>query len=188
MPASASARRPGGRPVRLAVLVALLAALVAGCGAIAGSGAGSSPIVLGAGGLDGQRAPAFRLDDLSGRPVSLSDYAGRPLIISFWASWCIPCQQEFPLFRQARAQYAARGLEVLGIVYQDTAANARAFMAREGATWPGLLDPKGTAADAYRVTAIPTSFFVDRAGTIVAASYGPPPADALAGYLKQIAG
>ena len=165
----------------------LVALLVAGCGAIAGGGGPrSSPIVLGGGGLDGQHPPAFRLTDLSGVTVSLSDYAGRPLVINFWASWCIPCQQEFPLYRMARAQYASRGLEVLGIVYQDTADDARRFMAKEDATWPTLLDPFGATARAYRVTAIPTTFFVNRSGVIIAASYGPPPADALADYLRQI--
>ncbi len=142
--------------------------------------------MLGGGGLDGQHAPAFRLTDLSGRSVSLADYAGRPLIINFWASWCIPCQQEFPMYRAARMQYASRGLEVLGVVYKDTPGNAREFMAREDAGWPALVDPGGRVADSYRVTAIPTTFFVNRAGVVIAASYGPPPADALADYLRQI--
>jgi cytochrome c biogenesis protein CcmG, thiol:disulfide interchange protein DsbE len=170
----------------------VLAAFLAGCGALVGGGAdGNGPsasgvVVLGAGGLDGQRAPAFTLVDLQGRKVSLSSYAGRPLIVNFWASWCIPCQQEFPMYRQARQQYAAQGLEVLGIVYNDTADNARRFMSRESAAWPALSDPDGSVARAYRVTAIPTTFFVDRAGIIRDASYGPPPQDALTAYITQI--
>ncbi len=157
----------------------------------AGTGPGSaqaSVIVVGAGGLDGQPAPAFHLADLQGRTVDLSSFAGRPVIVNFWASWCIPCQQEFPLYRQALGQYAAQGLEVLGIIFNDTPDRARAFMSREGATWPALIDPDGAVARAYRVAAIPTSYFVDRHGVIRAASYGPPPADALASYLRQIVG
>lgn len=172
----------------------LVAWLVAGCGALAGPGSatgggggpGTSVIVLGAGGLDEQRAPAFRLADLQGGEISLSAYAGRPVIINFWASWCIPCQQEFPMYRQAREAYAAEGLEVLGIVYEDEADSARRFMASEGATWPALVDPGGSVARAYRVTAIPTTYFVDRSGIIRDASYGPPPPDALAAYIRQI--
>lgn len=90
------------------------------------------------------------------------------------------------MYRQAREQYAAQGLEVLGIVYNDTADNAGGFMTREGATWPALSDPGGSVARAYRVTAIPTTFFVDRSGIIRDASYGPPPQDALTAYITQI--
>ncbi len=169
---------------------------VAGCGSLGlggaaapapgGGAAAGSVIVVGAGGLDGQPAPRFRLTDLQGQTLSLAAFIGQPLIVNFWASWCIPCQQEFPIYRQARERYAAQGLEVLGIIYEDSAENARRFMAREGATWPALLDPDGSVARAYRVTAIPTSFFVDRQGIVRDASYGPPPEDALAAYIAQI--
>ncbi|MGO9205686.1 MAG: TlpA family protein disulfide reductase [Candidatus Limnocylindrales bacterium] len=172
----------------------LLAWLVVGCGALAGPGSGtgaagavgSDTVVIGAGGLDGQHAPAFRLTDLQGKEVSLSQYAGRPVMVTFWASWCIPCQREFPMYRQAREQYAVQGLEVLGIVFEDTADDARRFMASEGAAWPALVDPGGSVARAYRVTAIPTTYFVDRSGVIRDASYGPPPQDALTTYIQQI--
>ena len=176
-------------------MLVLAASLLAGCGSLGlpggspGSGGGSAPgsvIVVGAGGLDGQRAPAFRLVDLQGQTVTLADYAGRPVVINFWASWCIPCQQEFPMYRQARDEYAGQGLEVLGIIYQDSADSAGKFMTKEGATWPALIDPDGAVARAYRVTAIPTTFFVDRHGIIRDASYGPPPQDALTSYLQQI--
>ena len=90
------------------------------------------------------------------------------------------------MYRQAREQYAAQGLEVLGIVYNDTADNASRFMTREAATWPALSDPGGSVARSYRVTAIPTTFFVDRSGIIRDASYGPPPQDALTAYITQI--
>jgi cytochrome c biogenesis protein CcmG, thiol:disulfide interchange protein DsbE len=90
------------------------------------------------------------------------------------------------MYRQAREQYAAQGLEVLGIIYEDTADNARRFMAREGAGWPALVDANGSVARAYRVTAIPTTYFVDRGGVIRDASYGPPPQDALTAYIRQI--
>ena len=175
-------------------MLVLAASLLAGCGSlgvpggslgVAGGPAGSV-IVVGAGGLDGQRAPVFRLVDLQGQTVTLADYAGRPVVINFWASWCIPCQQEFPMYRQARDTYDAQGLEVLGIIYEDSADSAGKFMAKEGATWPALIDADGAVAKAYRVTAIPTTFFVDRHGIIRDASYGPPPQDALTSYLQQI--
>lgn len=124
--------------------------------------------------------------DLQGATVSLAAYAGRAVIVNFWASWCIPCRQEFPMYRQARDQYGAQGLEVLGIVYQDGPDAARSFMTSHGGNWPALVDPGGQVAKAYRVIGIPTSFFVDRQGVIREISYGPPSADALAAYVRQI--
>lgn len=90
------------------------------------------------------------------------------------------------MYRQARDRYGAQGLEVLGIVYEDGPDAARAFMTSHQGDWPALVDPGGTVAKAYRVIGIPTSFFVDRHGIIRDISYGPPSADGLASYLKQI--
>ena len=173
-------------PARALVAAALAGTLLVGCGAVVGESPGNSVIVIGSGGLVGQPAPPFRLADLAGATVSLSDYAGRPVIVNFWASWCIPCQQEFPMYRQARDEFESRGLEVLGIIHDDASDAARAFMTRHGGDWPALLDPGDAVASAYRVVGIPTSFFVDRHGTIRDVSYGPPPADALAAYVQQI--
>ena len=177
----------GRAPAGLAILVGATLVVVSGCAAIgAATPAPSSGTIVAGSALYGKPAPPFDLLDLQGQRVRLSDYAGRPLIVNFWASWCIPCQQEFPLYRNTLAEYAAQGLEVLGVVYQDTATRARAFMTSHDATWPALLDPGGKVAAAYGVLGIPMSFFVDRHGVVRAVSYGPPPAQALLQDLGQI--
>jgi cytochrome c biogenesis protein CcmG/thiol:disulfide interchange protein DsbE len=153
--------------------------LVAGCvsfSASAGGSPGASTIVVGGGRVAvDQPAPGFSLTDLQGRTVRLADYAGRPVILNFWASWCIPCQTEFPMYLAARAAHAAQGLEVLGVIYKDVTTDAARFMTAHGATWPGLVDPDGAVARAYGVLGIPTTFFIDRSGVVRAVSYGPPP-------------
>ena len=90
------------------------------------------------------------------------------------------------MYRQALQSYAARGLEVLGIVFEDSTASARGFMKTEDASWPALVDPGGSVARAYGIIGIPDSFFVDRTGVVRAISYGPPPADVLPSYLAKI--
>ncbi len=96
----------------------------------------------------GEVAPTFETFDLQGEPVRLADYQGRPVLINFWASWCVPCRREFPLLKEAEA---AGQVDILGVVFQDTREAAADFMADQGATWPGLVDPDGDIAEAYGV-------------------------------------
>ena len=120
----------------------------------------------------GSEAPAFALADLDGNPVRLEDLRGRPVVVNFWASWCGPCVEEFPLLREAADRHAAEGLEVVGIVYQDRSEAARDFMARNGATWPAAMDPGDRVAAAYGILGAPETFFIGRDGTIVARQIG----------------
>ncbi|HTS14593.1 MAG TPA: TlpA disulfide reductase family protein [Candidatus Sulfotelmatobacter sp.] len=180
------------------VVMSLLAlALVAlDLGALAAPGSSATPagsggaiassFVVGEGPLEGRPAPGFTLSDVSGRQVSLADYRGRPVIVNFWASWCGPCKEEFPLLAAARARYASQGLEVLGIVYEDSSGSAAAFMASEGAAWPMLLDPDGVAAGAYGVHVVPESFYIDPTGVVRTLSFGPPPASGIDALIAQI--
>jgi cytochrome c biogenesis protein CcmG/thiol:disulfide interchange protein DsbE len=171
--------------------------MVAGCvsfgttsvsfGTTSSGSPGASTIVVGGGRVvvDGA-APGFSLTDLQGRAVRLADYAGRPVILNFWASWCIPCQAEFPMYLAARTARAAGGLEVLGVIYKDVTSDAARFMSDHGATWPALVDPDGAVARAYGVLGIPTTFFIDRSGVVRAVSYGPPPQQILDQDLAKI--
>ncbi len=147
---------------------------------------GASVVVVAGSPLLGRQAPDFTLSDLDGRPVSLSDYRGRPVIVNFWASWCGPCKIEFPIFRDARERYRADGLEILGVVHDDSAEAAAAFVEQEGSEWPALLDPDDAAWSAYSGLALPTSFFIDREGVVRAVSFGPPLSGTLDDQLEKI--
>jgi len=119
-------------------------------------------------------APPIELTTPDGKVVRVADYAGRPVIVNFWASWCIPCREEFPEFVGAVQQHAADGLTVLGVVHQDGPDAATAFATQHGATWPILMDTSNTAWNAYLGgVGVPMTFFVDRQGIIRATSYGP---------------
>jgi cytochrome c biogenesis protein CcmG, thiol:disulfide interchange protein DsbE len=139
--------------------------------------------------LVGRPAPAFSLERLDGGgAVSLADFAGRPVVVNFWASWCIPCAEEFPLLNDARRQHAPAGLEILGIVHDDDPTAAERFADAHGATWPLLLDPANDAWRAYRGVFLPVTFFVDREGVVRAVSYGTPTEQALAAQIARIVG
>lgn len=114
----------------------------------------------------GRPAPSFDLETLDGQRVSLAALRGAPVVLNFWASWCIPCRDEAPLLTAADATYGPNGLRILGVVYQDSAQNARDFMARYGQSYPGLLDADGRTSIDYGVFGIPETFFIDSAGVV----------------------
>jgi cytochrome c biogenesis protein CcmG, thiol:disulfide interchange protein DsbE len=114
----------------------------------------------------GQAAPDFALADLDGNPVRLSDLRGRPVILNFWASWCGPCVEEFPMLRQALADHAGQRVAVVGIVVRDNSEAARRFMASMDATWPAVMDPGEQVAESYGIYGPPETFFIDADGIV----------------------
>jgi cytochrome c biogenesis protein CcmG/thiol:disulfide interchange protein DsbE len=170
-------RRFGVATVVLLGVVALaLIAVVAMVRADGGS-SGDEPEVSVAGVAErGSPAPPFDLARLRGPGrVTLDEQRGTPVIVNFWASWCIPCRKEFPLFGEARADYRPDELAIIGITYRDLPADARRFAADHDATWTlaegGSGDP---VAKAYGVRAMPQTIFVDPDGTIVSRYFGAP--------------
>jgi cytochrome c biogenesis protein CcmG/thiol:disulfide interchange protein DsbE len=114
----------------------------------------------------GQAAPDFALADLDGNPVRLSDLRGRAVIVNFWASWCGPCVEEFPMIRDAAQRHAAQDVAVVGIVYRDNSEAARRFMSRMGAAWPATMDPGEQVAQAFGIYGPPETFFIDANGVV----------------------
>jgi len=113
----------------------------------------------------GDVAPDFELETLDGGKVRLADLRGRPVVVNFWASWCTPCRQEFPLFKSALAQ--ARGkFALVGVDTGDLRGDARRFAREERASWPNGFDADGTVARGYGVDPLPQTFFVRPDGTI----------------------
>lgn len=158
---------------RRRVIVVLAGVLIAGLAlAMIAVGFRSDPTAVDSP-LLGRPAPLFVLATLDGRQVDLAALRGRPVLVNFWASWCGPCRDEAPLLARADTEYGPAGLAVIGIVFQDTPENARAFMARYGQTFPGLIDPGGRTALDYGVFGIPETFFVGRDGGVVSRQVGP---------------
>ncbi len=116
--------------------------------------------------LIGQPAPDFVLTDLDGNVVSSKDLAGRPLVLNFWATWCVPCMYEHPVFVEGARRYAGR-VEFVGVVYQDNERDIRRFLAERGSWGPSLVDPDTRVAIAYGVYGVPETFFIDRDGVVV---------------------
>jgi thiol-disulfide isomerase/thioredoxin len=134
--------------------------------------------------LDGKAAPAFALPDLSGNKVALSNYRGKALLINFWATWCGPCRIETPWLVELRDKYAARGFEILGVdseaddarpgsdTFKKDKVEVSKFVAQEKMPYPVLLDGDSISQAYGGLDDLPSSFFVDRSGKIIAATVG----------------
>ena len=131
-----------------------------------GAAGSCTPAVAAGPATVGGVAPEFRLRGLDGGCVDLAALRGHPVVINFWASWCFPCREEMPLFRDAYAAHHDEGLEIIGIPYRDIPSDSRAFAEKYGATWLLARDPESAVANAYGVRPIPQSIFVRRDGTI----------------------
>ena len=122
----------------------------------------------------GHPAPNFALKTLTGETIRLSDFAGKPVLVNFWATWCGPCQSEFPDFQQASVDNADK-LVIIGI--NNTATDQREwvddFVAKMGATFPIVLDEDGKISAAYQIRGLPTSIFIDRDGIVNEVFTGP---------------
>ncbi len=88
------------------------------------------------------------------------------MVVNFWGPSCIPCRDEFPLFKTELLQHAADGLAIVGVLMDDPEAPARTFIAAYGATWPTVDDPSGAIKAAYRAVARPQSYFIDATGVL----------------------
>ena len=118
-------------------------------------------------------APEWQLNDPDGQTVKLSDFKGKVVILDFWATWCPPCKAEIPGFIALQKQYAAQGLTVVGVSL-DTAGAAvvKSFMKRTGMNYPVVIGDDKIAGDYGGISAIPTTFVLDRTGNIVSSHQG----------------
>lgn len=126
-------------------------------------------------------APDFELKTLGGETVKLSDFRGQAVLVNLWATWCPPCRAEMQSIDKIYHEYKDQGFVVLAVnmTYQDDPQAVEPFVHKYNLTFPILLDEKGMVGNAYQLHSLPSSFFIDRNGTIHEVVIGGPMAEAL---------
>lgn len=120
-------------------------------------------------------APDFTVEDADGEKVKLSDYVGKPIVLNFWASWCSPCKSEMPEFNEAWEELDGE-VQFLMVNMTDgareTVDTAKEYVEGQGFSFPVFFDTGSEAAMAYSAYSLPTTYFIDAEGYVVARAVG----------------
>ena len=112
-------------------------------------------------------APALTLTDSQGNSRSLADYRGQVVLVNLWATWCPPCKEEMPALQSFFNKYRDQGFVVIAINDGDPTPDVLQFVEDYRLTFPVWLDPTYLATEqAFKTLNLPSSFVIDRTGTI----------------------
>jgi peroxiredoxin len=120
----------------------------------------------------GFRAPGFSVPALDGRSLSLADYRGQVVMINFWATWCVPCRVEMPSMENLYERYGGRGFEILAVSGGEGPNVVQPFIKNLKLSFPILLDERFEVHEKYEVSAIPSTFLVDKGGVVTHRFFG----------------
>jgi cytochrome c biogenesis protein CcmG/thiol:disulfide interchange protein DsbE len=181
--------------VSLAIPAAILAVILARDDASSPASAGSTsvggsstiPVPAPRRARIGKLAPDFTLRALDGKPVTLSSYRGRPVVLTFFASWCHPCEEDMPVLERAQRD-AGNRIAVIGVNYQDFESDTREFVGQLGVTFPALIEDStdNPVAKRYDVHAMPDTVFIDADGVVRDRLYGTVTTDDLKKALQAL--
>jgi len=133
--------------------------------------------------IPGEMAPDFSYT-LADGTHKLSDLRGKPVIVNFWASWCLPCIEEMPTLDAARRTNP--DLVILAVNRNESTETISAFAPKVGVSFPLITDRDGVIGERYGVINLPTTFFINRDGTIAVRHVGALTAERLAERLAEV--
>jgi len=111
-------------------------------------------------------APDFTLKTLDGQEIALSQLKGKVVLLDFWATWCGPCRESTPHLIQLYKNHRESGFELIGMsVDKGDDKVVRNFVQSMDIPYPIVIAPEEVVRN-YRVTAIPTTFLIDKEGKI----------------------
>jgi peroxiredoxin/outer membrane lipoprotein-sorting protein len=133
--------------------------------------------------LVGQAAPPFVLPNLAGEKLDLATLKGKVVVLDFWATWCGPCVRGLPGVAELAKSQKEADVEVFAVNLREDAETITEFLTKQKLEIPVLMDAEGAVAQTYRVSGIPQTVIIDRAGVVRFVEVGLMPKEEL---LKQI--
>ncbi|SFE53682.1 cytochrome c biogenesis protein CcdA [Succiniclasticum ruminis] len=136
----------------------------------------------------------FTLKDQYGKTHTLADYKGKIIFLNFWATWCPPCRAEMPDIQKLYERSPRDGRDaviVLGVAAPKLGSEKdedgiKAFMDKNGYSYPVLMDEGGKLFEAYGIRAIPTTYLIDRRGNVIGRVQGALSAENLEKIIQQV--
>jgi len=116
--------------------------------------------------LIGNKAPDFRLRDLSGTAVNLSSFEGKPILLNFWATWCPYCRKERAHLNTLYTEYEEKGLIIISVSIDRSVSAVRKYLKKVPSDFIILSDSDSRVASKYSVVGLPSSFLIDRRGIV----------------------
>lgn len=134
-------------------------------------------------------APDFSVIDADGNKIKLSDMKGKPVVINFWATWCYYCKVEMPDFEEMYKQYG-EDVQFMMVDLTDgkreTLDGAKKHISDNGFTFPVYFDTDSDAANAYGISGIPATYFIDAEGNLITYVNGMVDAELIEKGIKMI--
>lgn len=123
----------------------------------------------------GDPLPEFQASKLDGKDVALEAFKGAPVLVNLWATWCAPCREEMPYLESVSREYAADGLQVVGISTDHAGAlsQVRTVVRERGVTYHILLDTDARSTDLFGAFGLPVTFLADAQGVVTYLKLGP---------------
>lgn len=134
----------------------------------------------------GESVPEISAIDLNDKTVKLSDFEGKVVVLRFWASGCRACVAEMPALEAYYKKYKEMGLVVVAVNRGDSRQRVADFIEDLKISYPVLLDPVLITQKKYGVTAVPTTYFIDRTGVLRKTVFGPAPLESLEKIVREL--
>jgi thiol-disulfide isomerase/thioredoxin len=160
----------------------LVAALLLG----ASSATFAAPAALGSSSLINKKAPEITRKDLDGREITLRRYRGKVVLLTFWATWCAPCQVEMPIFAKWQRQYGPDRFQVVAVSMDDDAPPVRRLLAKMKVNYPVAMGDAALGKLYGGVLGLPLTYLVDGNGVVRAKFQGEINASTIERRVKQM--
>jgi peroxiredoxin len=115
----------------------------------------------------------IHLKDIFGNTVSLSSFRGKIVFLNFWATWCPTCVVEMPSMEKLHQQFKNKDFAMVAVNMQESETQVRSFFNKLQLSFTALLDSSGEVAAGLAVSALPTTYFLDKEGRIMGVALGP---------------